>query len=192
MAKLGNVYLQVTSENINDSVEATSYPVEEGVPFSDHIREQPKAVSLDGYVLGRDSKQRLQQLRDSMKKGEILSYTGRSILKNVIILSIDDNRTNEAANGSAVSIKLQFIRIVNTSWEKVPAKQKTQQKKQTNAGKKQPVSKKKTTAVYHIVKKGETYSSIAKKYGVSINSLRKLNSWKDRSIPIGAKMKVKA
>ncbi|MFJ8245173.1 LysM peptidoglycan-binding domain-containing protein [Peribacillus asahii] len=192
MAKLGNVYLQITSEDINDSVAATSYPVEKGVPFSDHVQRQPKSISLSGYVLGRDSKQRLQQLRDSMNKGEILSYTGRSILKNVIILSIDDNRTNETANGSAVNIQLQFIRIVNTSWDKVPAKQKAQQKKQTNAGKKQPVSKKKTTAVYHIVKKGETYSSIAKKYGVSINSLRKLNPWKDRSIPIGAKMKVKA
>jgi len=191
MAKLGNVYLQVTSENINDSVEATSYPVEEGVPFSDHIREQPKGVSLDGYVLGKDSKQRLQQLRHSMKKGEILSYTGRSILKNVIILSIDDNRTNEASNGSAVSIKLQFIRIVNTSWEKVPAKQKTQQKKQTNAGKKQPVDKKKTTAVYHKVKKGDTYWELSRKYGTSIPQLRKWNKYPDRAIPIGVKLRVK-
>ncbi|USK61343.1 LysM peptidoglycan-binding domain-containing protein [Peribacillus asahii] len=191
MAKLGNVYLQVTSENINDSVEATSYPVEEGVPFSDHIREQPKGVSLDGYVLGRDSKQRLQQLRHSMKKGEILSYTGRSILKNVIILSIDDNRTNEASNGSAVSIKLQFIRIVNTSWEKVPAKQKTQQKKQTNSGKKQPVDKKKTTAVYHKVKKGDTYWGFSRKYGTSIPQLRKWNKYPDRAIPIGVKLRVR-
>jgi len=191
VAKLGNVYLQVTSENINDSVEATSYPVEEGVPFSDHIREQPKGVSLDGYVLGRDSKQRLQQLRHSMKKGEILSYTGRSILKNVIILSIDDNRTNEASNGSAVSIKLQFIRIVSTSWEKVPAKQKTQQKKQTNAGKKQPVDEKKTTAVYHKVKKGDTYWGLSRKYGTSIPQLRKWNKYPDRAIPIGVKLRVR-
>ncbi|RID87051.1 LysM domain-containing protein [Peribacillus asahii] len=191
MAKLGNVYLQITSEDINDSVVATSYPVEEGVPFSDHVQEQPKSISLSGYVLGKDSKQRLQQLRHSMKKGEILSYVGRSILKNVIILSIDDNRTNETANGSAVNIQLQFIRIVNTSWEKVPPKQKTQQKKQTNAGKKQPVDKKKTTAVYHKVKKGDTYWELSRKYGTSIPQLRKWNKYPDRAIPIGVKLRVK-
>ena len=191
MAKLGNVYLQITSEDINDSVAATSYPVEKGVPFSDHVQRQPKSISLSGYVLGRDSKQRLQQLRDSMNKGEILSYTGRSILKNVIILSIDDNRTNETANGSAVNIQLQFIRIVNTSWDKVSAKQKTQQKKQTNAGKKQPVDEKKTTAVYHKVKKGDTYWGLSRKYGTSIPQLRKWNKYPDRAIPIGVKLRVR-
>lgn len=192
MAKLGNISLSITDESINDSVDATSYPVEKGEPFTDHVSLNPKTISLSGYVLGRDSGTRLGKLRDSMRKGEILTYVGRTVVKNIIILSIDDNRTNEVANGSAVSIKLQVIRIASTSWNKVPAKQKTQQKKTSKSGKKQVVSKKATKTVYHMVKKGESYSSIAKKYGVSVSSLRKLNSWSDTKIPAGAKMKVVA
>lgn len=135
MAKLGNVKLQITDESISNSVDATTYPVEKGEPMTDHIQENTRPISLNGYILGSDSKTRLAQLRNSMRKGEILTYTGRTVAQNVIILSIDDNRTAEAANGSAVSIKLQFVRLVSTPWQKAPAKQKAQQKPVTNSGK---------------------------------------------------------
>lgn len=41
---------------------------------------------------------------------------------------------------------------------------------------------------YHIVKKGDTYAKVGKKYGVPVADLRRWNGWPDKEIPIGAKM----
>ena len=38
----------------------------------------------------------------------------------------------------------------------------------------------------HKVKQGDTYSSLSKKYNVSVDNLRKWNGYKDKSIPVGA------
>ena len=51
-------------------------------------------------------------------------------------------------------------------------------------------NKKGVKATTHTVKKGDTYSSLAKKYGVTVASLQKLNGYDPRKIPIGAKLKV--
>ncbi|WP_026678218.1 LysM peptidoglycan-binding domain-containing protein [Fictibacillus gelatini] len=191
MAKLGKINLLITDESIGNSVDATSYPVEKGEPFTDHVQQNAQTISLNGYILGSDYRTRLQYLRDSMRKGEILSYTGRTIAQNVIILSIDDNRTAETANGSAVSIKLQFVRLVKTPWKKAPKKQKPQRKPKSNSGKKKPTPKKKTSAVYHKTRSGDTYWGLSKKYGTPISTLRKYNKYPDRRIPIGVKLRVK-
>lgn len=45
--------------------------------------------------------------------------------------------------------------------------------------------------VYHKVKKGETFSSIAKKYGVSVNSLRRWNGKNSKSVlKVGTRLKI--
>ncbi len=45
--------------------------------------------------------------------------------------------------------------------------------------------------VYHTVKKGETLSSIARKYGLSVAQLKKLNGLKKDSIRVGQRLRVK-
>jgi len=42
----------------------------------------------------------------------------------------------------------------------------------------------------HIVKKGETLSSIAKQYGMTTEQLKTLNNWKAPTVPTGRKLKV--
>ncbi|WP_235425056.1 phage baseplate protein [Heyndrickxia ginsengihumi] len=119
MAKLGKISLLITDEGLSSSVTATSYPVEKGEPLTDHVQEEAQTLSISGFVLGSDYKSSLQYFRDSMRKGTPLTFTGRTIAKNVIITSIDDSRTSDVGNGSAVSIKLQFVRFASTSWTKV-------------------------------------------------------------------------
>lgn len=190
MAKLGKVSLIITDEELNSSVDATSYPVEKGSPFTDHVQEKTQTLEISGFVLGSDYKTRLQYLRDSMRKGTILTYTGRTTAKNVIILNIDDSRTVDVGNGSSISIKLQYIRLVKNSWDKAPAKQKTQQKKVTSAGKKQTVVKKKSSPVYHTIKKGDSYWALAKKYGSTVKQLETWNKYPANALPIGKKVRV--
>ncbi|WP_258104372.1 RHS repeat-associated core domain-containing protein [Marinoscillum sp. MHG1-6] len=42
----------------------------------------------------------------------------------------------------------------------------------------------------HTVQAGDTYSKLAKKYGVSVDQLRELNKYEDTKIPIGADLKI--
>lgn len=180
MARLGKVNLLIESEGDNSSVEATSYPVDKGEPFTDHVLEKPDEFTLSGYILGDNYKADKEYLKQAMKKGTIMTYVGRNIAKNVIILSIDGSVDSSIANGSEISIKLQTIRIANTSWVSVK-----------NSGKKKPVPKKTTKAVYHVTRRGDTYWGLSRKYGTSISQLRAWNKYPDRRIPIGVKLRVK-
>lgn len=191
MAKLGNVNLTIKNESLTTSVEATNFPVEKGVPFTDHVKEKPWVLSIDGVIVGNDYKTKLQQLRESMRKGDILTYVGRTVAKNIIILDINDNQNAKVGNGSEVNIKLQFVRLVENSWSKANSKDKSKQKPVSKSGKKQVVSKKSNNEVYHQVKSGETYYSLAKKYGTTVAALKKLNKWPDTGIPVGARMRIR-
>ena len=48
-----------------------------------------------------------------------------------------------------------------------------------------------STVKTHTVKKGETLSSIAKKYGCTVNDLKKWNGLKSNTVVVGQKLKIK-
>lgn len=181
MARLGKVQLLIEKESDSKSIEATSYPVEKGVAMTDHVEKKPGEFSLSGYIIGPNYQADKEYLQKEMDKGTIFTYVGRTVAKNVIIVSIDGDVDASIANGTAISIKLQEIRIANTPWVKVK-----------NGGKKKPVTTKPANKpVYHLVKKHDTYWDCWKWYGTSIPQLRKWNKYPDRRIPIGVKLRVK-
>lgn len=193
MTKLGTLTLFVESEKYSESVEATAYPVEKGVAFTDHVQRNPKTVSLQVFMQGSRASKNLATLRAQMNKGTILKYVGRETASNVIILSLDHPRDASIKNGFMLDIQLREVRIVKSPWVKAPKKQKATRKPADATGKKKPVSKKSrpTTARYHIVKAGDTYWTLSRKYGTSIQQLRNFNKYPDRNIPVGAKLRVK-
>jgi len=181
MARLGKVQLLIEKESDSKSIEATSYPVEKGVAMTDHVEKKHGELSLSGYIIGPNYKADKEYLQNEMNKGTMFTYVGRNVAKNVIITSIDGDVDANIANGTAISIKLQEIRIANTPWVKVK-----------NGGKKKPVTTKPPISpVYHLVKKGDTYWDCWKRYGTSIPQLRAWNKYPDRRIPIGVKLRVK-
>lgn len=181
MARLGKVQLLIEKESDSKSVDATSYPVEKGVAMTDHVEKKPGELSLSGYIIGPNYQADKEYLQKEMDKGTMFTYVGRNVAKNVIITSIDGDVDASIANGTAISIKLQEIRIANTPWIKVQ-----------NSGKQKPVTPKPaTTPVYHLVKKNDTYWDMWKKYGTSIPQLRAWNGYRDRFIPIGVRLRVK-
>ncbi|MFP7224881.1 LysM domain-containing protein [Priestia filamentosa] len=181
MAKLGKINLFIEKESDSSSVDATSYPVEQGVPLSDHVEEKPDEFSLSGYIIGSNYKADKEYLKQEMKKGTLMTYVGRNIAKNVIIVSLDGDQDATIANGSSISIKLRTIRIASTPWVKVQ-----------NSGQKKPVNPStKPKGVYHLVKKGDTYWMASRKYGTSLSWIMKNNPWPARRIPIGVKMRVR-
>ncbi|MGN8233238.1 LysM peptidoglycan-binding domain-containing protein [Priestia flexa] len=185
MARLGNINIFVEKEDDTASVDATSYPVEKGIPLTDHVEEKPDEFSLTGSLTGSNYEADYEYLRKCMKSGTILTFVGRNVAKDVIILDMSGSVDASIANGKNVSIKLRKIRIATTPWVKVQ-----------NSGKKKPVTpastaKPASAAVYHLVKKGDTYWMCWKKYGTSIAQLRLWNKYPDRRIPIGVKLRVR-
>jgi LysM repeat protein len=187
MSKLGKVNLYIDTEQLSNSVTATAYPVDKGEPISDHVQQQPQTLSLTGKIIKTHYKPDLQYLRDCMRKGTLLTYTGRTVAKKVIIISIDDSRTGDLANGSSLSIQLQFIKIVKEKWSSTSAKAKTAKK---TVGKKKKTVNKKSSAKYIKVKKGMTYWALSRQYGTSISQLESWNKYPARKIPVGVRLRV--
>jgi LysM repeat protein len=190
MAKLGKYNLFVLNESPQYSVQTTSYPVEKGIAMTDHVQPEPESLKIDVFLSGANYQKTLDQLKNSMYKGEMMNYAGRFIMRNVVIENISPSADASAKNGVMVSITLKQIRVATTPYVKTNVKN-AQVKKVSNAGQKQPTPKKQSNAVYHVVKKGDTYWGLSKKYGTSVNQLRAWNKYPDTKIPVGVKLRVK-
>lgn len=191
MAKLGSYNLFVLSESPQFSVQTTSYPVEKGIAMTDHVQPEPESLQIQVFLSGSNYQKTLDQLKNSMYKGEMMNYAGRFIVRNVVIESISPNADKSAKNGVMVTISLKQIRVATTPYAKAAVKN-TQAKKVSNAGQKQPTAKKASNATYHVIKKGDTFWALAKKYGTTTTNLRKLNPNVDeKKLQIGSKVRVK-
>lgn len=182
MVRLGNIKLSIETESDSRSIDATTYPVERSESYTDHVITKPKEFSLSGQIDGPNYMRDKQYLENEMNKGTVFTYVGRNIAKQVIILSIDGTAHVGIMNGSEINIKLQTVRFATSPWKSV-----------NNTGEKKPVVKaaESTNEVYHVTKSGDTYWGLWKKYGTSIDQLRKWNKYPDRRIPIGVKLRVK-
>jgi LysM repeat protein len=188
MAKLGNYNLFVISESPDYGVQTTSYPVEKGIAFTDHVKPEPESLQIEVFLSGNGYDKLFESLKQSMYRGDIMNYAGRFIMRNVIIEKISPKADKSAKNGIPATITLKQIRVVTTPY----VKPNPQTKPTTNGGKKQPTSPKPSTAVYHVIKKGDTYWALAKKYGTTVANLRRLNPGVDeRKLKIGSKIRVK-
>lgn len=112
--------------------------------------------------------------------GRLLKYIGVMHEGSVMIEEI--SRTNDGIkNGYKVTINLRRVNIIG------------RKKKKRHAGTKKAGKgkRKHNKRVYVTVKRGNSYWGWHLKYGTSVSKLRKWNGWKDRSIPIGKKARVK-
>lgn len=188
MAKLGGVTLHIEREDENHRVDVTEYAVEKGVPFTDHVSKRSPEFIITGYIISKKFETDKTKLIDIMNKGKIVKYVGKMSASNVVITNISGAHSSTIKNGMTVIITLKRIRIATTSWKK----KKPIQKKPTESGKKKPVSKKPPSKKkYHVVKAGDTYWALARKYGTTVNQLRAWNKYPDRRIPQKVKLRVK-
>lgn len=185
MAKLGKYNLFVISESPQFSVETTSYPVEKGIAFTDHVKPDPETMQIEVFLYGNGHQKQLESLKASMYRGDIMTYAGRFIMRNVIIEDISSSVDAGIENGITATLKLKQIRIATTPYTKPKTKPPT------NGGKKQPVPKGSSKAVYHVARRGDSYWLLSKKYGTSVNQLQVWNPYPPNKIPIGVKLRVK-
>ncbi|QBL97921.1 LysM domain/BON superfamily protein [Exiguobacterium phage vB_EauM-23] len=161
MAKLGTYQINVIEEGSSYSVDATEHEVEKGVSITDHVKANNASFTINGKAVG--SKQHVARLekyfKESMEKGRILTYVGRSRFSNVIIVSFNRKQNSKIANGFAFDMQLREVRIARSS-----VKRNSQTAKKQNGGTVQKTQNKQGSKRYYTVKRGDTLWAIAKKY----------------------------
>lgn len=150
--KLGDVEFTVVEiENVIDSATITDNPVESGQDVSDHVKQNPSYINIRGQMIGEDAYPNLQKLIKYKEDGELLTYTGRNVYRNMAIEDIDRIHGVKNKTGYSFDIKLKQVRIVtvkevlikvaNPVTKKADKKTSTKVKETTNNGKQQPQQK---------------------------------------------------
>lgn len=141
--KLGDIEFDVIeSENPNDSVEVTDKPVESGQDVSDHVKQNPSMMSIKGRMT-EDAAYKLQRLRQYQKSGELLTYIGRNVYSNMVIVDLDREHGVNNRLGFDFNMTLKEVRIAVAKEVaiNVASNAALQTKPVTNKGVQQPQEK---------------------------------------------------
>lgn len=171
MAEIGGVKIFVLSESVKNDVQSTTHPVEKGIDITDHIKLEPKTISVRGEIIGGAGLSKIEQM---MKKGDIVKYVGSSSIATAQIVSFNCEYTNEIAGGCNFDMEIKEIRIAKSAYQ---SKSKTSNRKATGSQQKQ-TNTKKGTPIYHTVKKGDSRWSMAQQYGTTVAAITQNNSTK--------------
>jgi LysM repeat protein len=151
-------------------------------------------MTITGKILGPDAANIREKLKEAMFRGERLDYVGRNAFRRVLIANIQTEHDYEVANGYRFTMTLQQVRIVKPSY--APFLNDpillSQVKPTTSAGLQQVANRPPAgTAQYHTMRRGETFYSIAPKYGTTWQTLIALNPSVDpKRLQIGQKVRV--
>ena len=149
------------------------------VQLEDSIYSYTSKAEKDREVI----EEKVQEVSDSfthvVKKGESLGSIARKYHVTVSSIKSWNHLKRETIH---VGQKLKIYRS-GAPMAQVGKKSTSQ----SNSSGKQATSTVKT----HTVKKGETLSSISRKYGCTVNDLKKWNNLKSNTVKVGQKLKIK-
>ena len=158
MAIINGLYIHVVDENMEQAVQATSHPVEDGIPTTDTVKPRALSISLSGKIVdypGTKASQVLSKIKSWHESGSLILYQGRNVASSMQIRSFSSSHPNTNNGGADFSMTLEQVRIAKSAY--VPKKSSA---KETEAKK----TVKLTVGSTVIFKGGSVYvSSDAKK-----------------------------
>lgn len=189
-SKINGLLVHVENEDTTFDVDIPIHKVEKGLDLADHVEPKPDVIRLSG-ILVRPTKERVENLITKLQKiekeGWLVTYEGRRIYTNMLLHDLNIRADSSIVNGYKFSCTLTEVRIAQSSY--VPPQIKAVTAPVAQAGRKQTVNKK-TSPIYHIVKRGDTYIALGKKYNVKWQQLQDWNGYAPTNIPVGAKIRV--
>ena len=103
----------VNSEDVTRSSTITDNPVEGGSNIQDHVFHQPLSFQISGVAInGADTISALQKM---WKSGDIITYTGRNRIENLVIQQL--RSTHDAAHKTGFSFTATLKQITLGSSE---------------------------------------------------------------------------
>lgn len=158
MALINNIYIHVTDEKVSRPIKSTDHPTEKGIDITDNVKREPVALSISGKIVDTDtlkSHEALAKIYDLENKGSLITYSGRNILKNMMIQSFNSTHPYTNAGGLDFDMELKEVRIAQNSYRGNSSESDSKTKAEEKAGTQQ-VSQGDSNAVYHTVQKGDT------------------------------------
>ena len=99
----------VNKETVNRQSQITDNPIEGGGSISDHVFRQPKTIQLAGTVV--NGAEAIAQLDRMWKTGDVLTYTGRNCIGNLVIQNLQSTHDAKNRKGFTFSATLKQITI---------------------------------------------------------------------------------
>lgn len=133
MAILNGLYIHVVDESMERKVDATSHPVEEGIPTTDTVKAKANVISLSGKIVDygtMKASQVISKIEAWKEAGTLLLYQGRNVASSMQIRSFDTDHPNTVSGGADFSMTLEQVRIAKSAY--VP-KKASDKKKETAA-----------------------------------------------------------
>lgn len=131
----------IQTESLSLTSKVTLNPVENGADITDHVVNETARFSVSGTIIGGEKA--VTALKNMRDKRDILTYTGRSRVSNIVITSLSFDYNSKNKNGC--TFKAQFQEIVLTSSERVEVGEKPMMTQQ-DAGKSNNQAKKTANA----------------------------------------------
>lgn len=189
MANLGGYDITVTSETPSYSVDVPEKPTEKGFSITDHVEKQPTILKITGLILGPDAGTIRGKLIAAMQAGDLLEYDGRNSFYNAALLDFDSDHDYKVANGMRFSATLREITVTKPPYEEAEPVLKTQIKPVTDQGTQQTTDPPEQR--FHEIRAGESFYSIAPKYGTTWQAVAALNPGVDpKTLQVGQKVRV--
>lgn len=102
----------VETESLSLSSKVTSNPVESGADINDHVINDMARFNVSGTIIGGDKA--VAALKNMRDKRDILTYTGRSRAKNLVITSLSFDYNAQNKNGCTFKASFQEIQVTSS------------------------------------------------------------------------------
>lgn len=129
MAILNGLYIHVVRESASREVQATSHPVEDGLPLTDTVKTKALSIKLSGKIVDYDAmkaSQVIAKIKSWHESGSLITFRGRNVASNMQIRSFDTDHPNTNSGGADFSMTLEQVRIAKSAY--VPKKDSTKEK----------------------------------------------------------------
>lgn len=170
MALINNLYVFVEDEDVQRGIQSASHPVESGINITDNVTRNPIVISLKGKIVGENSWDTQSKIITMHNNGTLVSFVGRTTLKNAQITKFDTSHPNTIWGGCSFTAELKEVKIAQNSYSDIT-------KEVTKSGTQQKEKESTDENVYHIVKKGDSLWALIASENAPYKSLGKDINW---------------
>lgn len=112
MPMLGDILIDAArEERVSYRNTVTEHAVEDGQEIADHLRRQPRTVTLSCTIAGPDWEERYERLKALADSAQLVSWVGAEVWENMAIEGFDPARTVQVANGVRFELTLRQVRV---------------------------------------------------------------------------------
>ena len=104
----------VQKETTTMSAKVTSVPMEDGSDINDHVTIDPQKFSINGVII--DAAQGRDTLEAMWKGRDIIKYTGRSRIENLVITNLVITPDYKNRDGCSFTATLQKANIASSAY----------------------------------------------------------------------------